>query len=67
VKHDEDAVDVGDRETGDFLWQRHPWGLVAYGDAKQTEPGVDYLSAYFMGRHHGFIEDDTPTSCLAWQ
>lgn len=66
VKHD-DAVDVGDRATGDFMWQRHPWGLLEYGDDHQTEPGVDFLVAYFMGMSEGFITDDTPSTCLAWQ
>jgi hypothetical protein len=63
----EDAVDVGDRVVADFMWQRHPWGLYAGGDVHQTQPGVDYLVAYFMGRAHGFIEDDTAGSCLGWQ
>ena len=63
----ETAVDVGDRPTGDFLWQRQPWGLYDAGDPRQTEPGVDYLMAYFLGRQHGFIADDTPGICLAWQ
>jgi hypothetical protein len=62
-----DAVDVGDRITGDFMWQRQPWGLYEPGDLRATQPGVDFLLAYFMGRHHGFIDDDTPGVCLAWQ
>lgn len=62
-----DAVDVGDRETGDFMWQRHPWGLVAAGDDNQVEPGVDYLAAYWLGRRHALVEDDKPGVCLAWQ
>ncbi len=66
VGHDV-AVDVGDRVTADFLWQRHPWGLYEGGDPRQTEPGVDFLVAYFMGRQHDFIADDTPGTCLAWQ
>jgi hypothetical protein len=66
VAHD-DAIDVGDRVVADFMWQRQPWGLYAGGDVHQTQPGVDYLVAYFMGRAHGFIADDTAGSCLAWQ
>ncbi len=62
-----DAVDVGDRVTADFLWQRHPWGLVDGGNPLATQPGVDFLVAYFLGRHHGFISDDTPGICLSWQ
>lgn len=66
VGHDT-AVDVSDRVTADFMWQRHPWGLYEAGDMGQTEPALDYLIAYFMGRHHKFIEDDTPDTCLAWR
>jgi hypothetical protein len=66
VKHD-DAVDVGERVTADFMWQRHPWGLFDGGDPQQTHPGVDFLVAYFLGRHHDFIADDTSGICLAWQ
>lgn len=62
-----DAVDVGDRVTGDFMWQRHPWGLYEGGDMRATQPGVDFLLAYFLGRHHGFLDDDTAGVCLAWQ
>jgi hypothetical protein len=61
------AVDVGDRPVGDFLWQRQPWGLYDTGDPKQAEPGVDYLVAYWMGRAHKFIDDDTPNACLRWK
>jgi hypothetical protein len=61
------AVDVGERPVGDFLWQRHPWGLYDAGDPYQTEPGVDYLVAYWMARHHGFIgTDDSAGRCLRW-
>lgn len=61
------AVDVGDRITADFMWQRQPWGLYDPGDPRQTHPGVDYLVAHFLGRAHGFVDDDTPGTCLAWQ
>ena len=60
------AVDVGDRPVGDFLWQRHPWGLFDWGDPYQTEPGVDYLVAYWMARHHGFLADAAAGHCLRW-
>jgi hypothetical protein len=61
------SVDVGDRVVGDFLWQREPWSLTGGADVAQTYPGVDYLVAYWMGRHHGFITDDTPNECLVWK
>ena len=60
------AVDVGDRVVSDFIWQRHPWGLLDGGDLAQTYPGIDYLVAYWMGRNHGFIGDDTAGKCTAW-
>lgn len=66
LRHDL-AVDVGERVVSDFLWQRSPWELFAGGDLHRTEPGVDYLVAYWLGRKHGFIPDDTPTRCLAWR
>jgi hypothetical protein len=62
-----DAVDVADRPTEDFLWQRHPWSLYAAADPAQVEPGVDYLVAYWLGRRHALLTDDTPGVCLAWQ
>jgi hypothetical protein len=60
------AVDVGERVTSDFIWQRNPWGLYDAGHPALTYPGVDYLLAYWMGRYYGFIDDDTPGKCLAW-
>lgn len=60
------AVDVGERVTSDFIWQRNPWGLYDAGHPALTYPGVDYLLAYWMGRYYGFITDDTPGKCLAW-
>jgi hypothetical protein len=61
------AVDVAHRVVSDFLWQRHPWALHDIGSPNQTFPGVDYLAAYWFGRHHGFISDDTPSQCLVWR
>jgi hypothetical protein len=61
------AVDVGERVVSDFLWQRHPWGLLDAGELAKTYPGVDYLVAYWMGRHHGYIGDDTSGKCTVWR
>jgi hypothetical protein len=61
------AVDVGERPTDDFLWQRAPWRIYDAGDPQRTEPGVDFLVAYWMGRRHGFVADDTPGRCAAWR
>jgi hypothetical protein len=65
--HHGTAVDVGERCASDFIWQSKPWELLCPGDPYTTFPGVDYLVAYWMGRHHDFIEDDTPGHCLAWR
>ncbi len=60
------AVDVGDRVVGDFMWQLDPWELVQLTpDVAQTEPGVDYLVAYWLGRRHGFIAEEGAGRCLA--
>lgn len=61
------AVDVGERVVSDFIWQRHPWGLLDNGNPAQTYPGIDYLVAYWMGRQHGYIDDDTAGRCTAWR
>jgi hypothetical protein len=60
------AVDIADRAVGDFIWQRHPWGLVDNGNPSATQPGVDYLLAYWMARFHKFIPEDATGKCLAW-
>ena len=61
------AIDVADRRVEDFIWQRQPWALYDPGDPNQTFPGVNYLVAYWLGRTHGFLTDETPTACLVWQ
>jgi hypothetical protein len=61
------AVDVAVRPWADFMWQRIPWGLYDSGDLTQTAPGVDYLVAYWLGRHHAFLADDAPGRCAAWK
>jgi hypothetical protein len=60
------AVDVGERCAADFIWQSKPWDLVCTGDPYTVYPGVDYLVAYWMGRRHGFMDDDAAGRCLAW-
>ena len=49
------------------MWQRDPWTLYDGGDAAQLLAGVDYLTAYWLGRRHGFIEEDAAGRCLRWQ
>jgi len=61
------AVDVKDRLHEDFMWQSDPFTLVGEGALTTVHPGVDYLIAYWLGRHHGFITDDAPGTCLRWE
>jgi hypothetical protein len=61
------AVDVSTRVWADFMWQRHPWALYAPEDLPKTAPGIDYLVAYWLGRFHGYIEEDTSGRCAAWR
>ncbi len=61
------AVDVGERPTDGILWQRDPWQLKDDGDPGQAYTGVDYLSAYWVGRKHDFVKDDVPNRCLRWK
>ena len=61
-----DAIDVGVRVVGDFLWQRNPWQQSDPGNVQEVFPGVDYLVAYWMGRYHGFLQDDAAGTCTQW-
>ena len=60
------SVDVAERKVSDFMWQRNPWELLDVGNPAFTYPGIDFLVAYWMGRHLGSLTDDTPGKCLAW-
>jgi hypothetical protein len=62
-----EAVNVDERPATSFTWERHPWKLQDAGTPNMTYGGVDYLLAYWMGRHHGFIADDAPETCLLWK
>lgn len=62
-----EAVNVDERPAASFTWERHPWKLQEAGTPNMTYGGVDYLLAYWMGRHHGFIADDAPETCLLWK
>ena len=61
------AVDLEDRPVKFFQWHSSPWELLDRGSERQTYPGHDYLLAYWMGRSHGFIEDDAAGTCLRWR
>lgn len=62
-----EAVNVDERPAATFAWERHPWKLQEEGSPNLVYGGVDYLLAYWMGRHHGFIADDAPGTCLLWK
>lgn len=60
-------IEVGHRNAADFLWQRSPFGLSTTGNVAKVFPGVDYLAAYWLGRRHGFLEDDSPGTRTRWR
>lgn len=62
-----EAIDLNLRPAEDYIWQRHPWRLTFWGDPNRLFPGVDYLFAYWLGRHQGFIDDDAENTCLRWR
>lgn len=49
---------LSERPPTDFLWQRTPYTLDGGDDGRLEYPGVDYLTAYWMGRYYGYIQDD---------
>jgi len=49
------ATDVDERPAATFIWERNPWTLTASGTPNLVYPGVDYLLAYWLGRHSKFI------------
>jgi len=60
-------IDVGTRVPTDFLWQHNPFVLTTLNPAPQmVYPGTDYLLAYWMARHYGYLTDDAPGTCLRW-
>lgn len=61
------AINIKDRAPEVYLWQHHPWTLKQQGDDTIIFPGVDYLIAYWLGRYHGFIQEDVAEQCLRWR
>jgi hypothetical protein len=51
------ATDVNERPAATFIWERNPWSLTASGTSNLVFPGVDFLLAYWLGRHADFISD----------
>jgi hypothetical protein len=52
------ATDVNERPGATFIWERQPWKLVNSGTPNLVFAGVDYLLAYWLGRHAKFISDE---------
>lgn len=61
------AIDVKDRRTADFIWQRQPFHLTDVDRLGAIYPGTDYLMAYWMARYYGWLDDDSKGRCLRWQ
>jgi hypothetical protein len=49
------VIPVNERVNTDFLWQRSPFLLRGGGDGTVETAGIDYLLAYWMGRHYGVL------------
>ncbi|HVY61714.1 MAG TPA: hypothetical protein VHF22_08675, partial [Planctomycetota bacterium] len=49
-------VPIEKRPTTDFLWQRDPFALDGYGDARHEFPGVDLVAPYWLARSYGLIK-----------
>jgi len=64
MAYENDALDMNERPAEAFSWQRHPWRLNHQIDVPTlVYPGVGYLAAYWMGRYHGFLQDERPGVC----
>jgi hypothetical protein len=48
-------IDVNERYTTDFLWQRSPFQLSGGGSGTIETPAVDYILPYWMGRYYGVL------------
>lgn len=55
------------RGYADFMWQRSPFDVGAYGDGgRKQSPGRDLSEPYWMARHYGYITAGAG-QVLAWQ
>ena len=45
------------RNTAVMKWNGNPYGLDFGGHPRDEDDGAFWLLPYWMGRHHGFIED----------
>ena len=46
---------VAERPPTDFLWQRPPTALTGQQPATYSEPGIDYLTPYWMLRYYSEV------------
>jgi len=60
------ALDIADRAPHDFIWQRSPFVINQPGEPRLIYPTVDYVFPYWLGRYHGFVEEDAVGTCLRW-
>ena len=49
------VIPIEERPYEDFLWQRHPFRLVGWGDGSVESAGVDYILPYWMARFYGVL------------
>ena len=57
---------VAVRPPTDFLWQRPPTALDGQEDAQWREPGIDFLTPYWMLRYYTEVAKPTGTSLPEW-
>jgi hypothetical protein len=57
---------VAVRPPTDFLWQRPPTALDGHEDAQWREPGIDFLTPYWMIRYYTEVAHPTGTSFPEW-
>ena len=57
---------VGVRPPTDFLWQAPPTALDGEQSATFREPGIDYLTPYWMLRYYTEVAPPTPAPLPAW-
>jgi hypothetical protein len=50
----------------DFLWQRSPWKLDGGGSPYEREPGVDFLTPYWMLRYYSEVAPPPHKPFPAW-
>lgn len=61
------VVEVADRDRRDFIWQHNPFRITPTTvEPRFVHQGVDYLVAYWLGRHYGGLPDDAAGTCLRW-